>query len=383
MAYDTYQSRRKMDYSRESLININRALLEYRDTHGAYPRPARLDIPIDDMNYGWEYDISSINPATGTCEQGICRVSGRDVNGDGHHETILIGEIPINTINESNEIDLIKISDAYDAWEHKITYAVTEILTDPTTFGSFKGAIYVEDENGLSVLNEPGIAHFVLISHGMNGKGSYDKNGNKIPCATGLTTDPDGNPLPPTPPMSMLEADLQNCVHNNGVFVNGLYSLADNNKYFDDYVHVQAWASRRIWAINSDGSIYNTNIGNVGVNTHIPEQRLHVNGDIQAFTFYADPFNGASITDNFYCDADNDGIKDGDCGLCDSLGKNCMPPTILGGEMDRMKCPAGYAITKIENNQVYCDSVTVIPAASSCPKGIQAIKGDGTLVCVP
>ncbi len=385
--YDSYAKRQNMDRTIDSLAIINDAIIEYRNAHGFYPRPAPITLPYGHNDYGYEYDMGSINPSAGSCDQGICRITGnRDADGDGNLDTILIGEVPINTLNEANTFTNIPYVSALDAWEHKIKYVVTESLSSAssTSFSSFNGVLTIEDENGLNVLTEPDIGHYILISHGMNGKGAYDINGSPVEfCTTGLALDPDGNPLPPSPPMSMLEADLRNCdemTPGGNDFVAGLYSTAENNSYFDDYVFFQAWSARDIWqrTPNDDQSIYSTNIGKVGVQTSSPTNKLHVNGELWAETIYTDPGSTADFdTVGNICNGTDD------CGICDPLTPGlCMPPEVLAG--NRLKCPNGEAAKVIENNSIVCESLSVpIDTTTTCPNGIKRIRMDGTIECGP
>ena len=102
--YDSYMKRQNRDITIASLEIINAALMEYRDTHGFYPRPAKMNLAYGDPGYGEDFfDVDpTIDPAIGACAGGICRVAGKDAEGDGTPDNILIGEIPFETLNSAN-----------------------------------------------------------------------------------------------------------------------------------------------------------------------------------------------------------------------------------------------------------------------------------------
>jgi hypothetical protein len=61
-----------------------------------------------------------------------------------------------------------------DPWMRRLTYAVTEADTKDS---SADGGITIVDGNGNSVTSKPGIARYVVFSHGLDGSGAYTNAG--------------------------------------------------------------------------------------------------------------------------------------------------------------------------------------------------------------
>lgn len=397
VAYKSYTDRIDMVQTQSSLDLMTAALLEYRDNNGHYPLPARLDLGPNDIGYGEEYDNTLINPTPGSCESGICRVLGRDVDSNTVKENVLIGEVPFNTLNEENIYSTVTAHHTHDAWGQKIRYAITENLTAKVTFSSFQGAIYVYDENGNSVLVDDGVAHFFLASSGASGKGAYDKNGNiRKQCTSSFTTDEYGNPLPANPSFSQIEKDLENCDDHDAEFISGLFSSAEDSRdHFDDFVSFQAWSARDVWSYSpyDTSSIYNTNKGDVGVDNPNPQFKFDISnesGSTGAFTLRADSISvdpkGGDANSDYEITPDNCITANGeDCGLCEGENeKYCMPVEILTGNLTQMDCGPNHVVQKIGLNKVYCKPVIIsFPTGVDCSShgGIQEYYLSGKVVC--
>src|SRR5690606_18273347 len=67
--------------------------------------------------------------ANGYCENGLCRTPGMRAGS-----SILLGTVPYAALG-------LSIKDAHDGWGNKITYAVTEVLTQTSTFNDQLGTI--------------------------------------------------------------------------------------------------------------------------------------------------------------------------------------------------------------------------------------------------
>lgn len=314
---------------------------------GRYPCPARYDLPFTDINSGEEECLAI--PAVNTCANGLCYATGaRDANGDGDltNDNVIIGAFPYkmyySSIGEGTDFQLqenITIASVLDGWKHNLTYAVTEQLTVAATFDEAFGAIAVETEvPGDTVIDPAGGAHFVIVSHGFDGKGSYTNSGGQVAACAGAGF------------------DLENC-DGDALFINGLTSLQQGANYYDDYILFRIWQATDLWEANGN-DIFNTNPLNVGVNTDNPTEKLHVNGDLAVIATYSDE-------------------------LCDSGGADCFEARLLGGS--GMRCNPGELMTGIENNNVICAPVVNSGSllSTSCPPGqfIRGVTNLGNLVC--
>ena len=327
LAYTLYIGSQAKDNTIEAISETELAILEFQLDMRRYPCPANINLGPNDPNFGLEDCALAAPPPVG----------GRDVDEDGNPELVMIGGIPFRTLVQTVGADQggsYVEKYGFDGWNRKITYAVTQNLTNTETYDVSNGAIEIMDEMRISMLDEPGTAHFVLISHGRNGKGGYSRNGNRVDnCAVGLQRQQDidaGIFVPPD--------ETTNCQFTDATFLDGLRNDTDRD-YNDDIVKGSISLAPDIWVFGEDGvideagnlqrQIFNTNDGNVGIGIDTPQQSVHVSGDIQAFEVHAQS-------------------------LCDAFGTDCMNPEALGGELEDMQCPPGHVIQSIEQNRVNC-----------------------------
>ena len=386
---------------RETLDNIESvksAVALFHAAHDRYPCPARLDLPLGHADYGKEIDCSGSLPVTPGA--GVTRTTGRDadniVGGDG----ILIGGVPFVTlelspnefgVNETVKMDLSS-QQILDGWKNKLTYAVSENLVQTATFNADLGAISVEDEFGTvggrnpSLVDPPGSVHFVVLSHGDNGRGAYTQNGVLVgnPCTGGAVTLPP--PAPPGPPLSSgTTIEYENC-NNDDLFISALKNDVIGNSYNDDITGFEVFVSADLWEFapgtTFPGSIRNKNAGNVYIGTPavLPDPdnaRLNVAGKVKA-------------------------VQSISARLCSETGDDdCFEPGLIAGDgnhakdTDRpdptgkrgMSCSdSSEAMTGIQEGRPNCASPFASFGSSltdTCPGGkyMIGIKSNGTLDC--
>jgi type II secretory pathway pseudopilin PulG len=160
MASSTVESMKRGSTSKK-LDAIENALMAYRTAYNRLPCPADPAVASTSGSYGNE----SGSP-------GVC-TGGTATQLDATHN-IVEGAVPVNTLGLPKEF-------MYDAWGHKITYAVNQNVTS-TPAMSGEG---LSDQCGITVTDAGGGnrttgAVYVLVSYGQDGHGSYDQNGNRI-----------------------------------------------------------------------------------------------------------------------------------------------------------------------------------------------------------
>lgn len=276
-AYRQYRTEQVIFESKSAQGVIRAALKRYAIRHGHYPIPSPYNLKPGDTGFGREY-TGTIDtcPAAGTAMNTVCRsvIGTRDVPGtltDG----VLIGTIPFATLGLPSRYLL-------DGYRNKFTYAVTENLTATATFNDRNGALRVIKRDGALINAADGDkAHYVIVSHGVNGVGAYRLSGTQIAPCTGSGK------------------DRANC-NNDGTFnsnhdtigtdsttakFESYMSLVQNSDYFDDFLSYEHTTAGDIWNMNpSTADITSRNAGRVfvgGVVLTMPA-KLSVTGNVRA-----------------------------------------------------------------------------------------------------
>lgn len=286
-----------------------------------------------------------------------------DVNSDGVMDAGVRAETIMATFND------ITLKSVLDPYSFQMIYAVTGALTSKTTAHNSYGAIDITTEDGIGLVRPAGSAHYVIVAAGDNHMGAYNISGQgtnpntiPFPCTTGNQT-----------------VDELNC-DGNSTFIQGLRSVntstpAARAAYFDDSVWQSVINISSLWEfVDGSPDIFNLNIGNVGVGTGTPTERLQVVGNLRTETARQDL-------------------------ICDTGGSNCWNPDDLASptgttcNTTTYPVPAGRmrVVVGIKNGRVKCSSssaadpdydplypdpprVTPILGAPTCPAG-QFMKG--------
>jgi len=190
----------KVKTTQTRIKEINSALRQYANYNNKLPCAANRDLAPTDPNYG----------VAGTTAQ--CKAAWAGTISTGG---VRIGMVPTRTLNLPDEY-------GYDGWGSRLTYAVTEALTDTATYNVQSGAISIVDENGNSVIQPAGKGNFLVLSAGPDRKGAFN-----ISASPGDTR---------AIPCSGTGQDLENC-NDDATFVAAVRnSDATGGAFFDDYV---------------------------------------------------------------------------------------------------------------------------------------------------
>lgn len=400
-ALQEYSRKQDREHTKEAIDTVQAALNEFKSIHGRYPCPARRNIALNNPLSGRENCIA----ATG--------VPGRDANRDGTWDQVLIGAIPFRTLIDPDNNPLtqdgivdvpLTIDTVVDGWDRQLTYAVTRSMTNPNTYSEFNGAIDVVDENRRTVLQAPGTAHLVLISHGKNGHGAFTRDGvivsrcenNRLQSELGQKSqeyahlinnngyscvDQDclSEQIDPADfsdedrelfyqlqnsinglQQSINSNEIQNC-NNDATFLSGMYNESDDRSN-DDFIRFTNTTTSGLWRYIDNERIVNSNPGNVGIGINNPTDRLEISGDLMAANVFAEQ-------------------------ICDKGGQDCLTSDVLGGNAPLMQCPGrNQVVTSIENNRVNCVSAfSNSVGLRACQPGqfMTGVSSRTGVICIP
>lgn len=236
------------------LDQLDESLRDYYIVNGRLPCPAAIDTLPGASDFGVETACSS----------------GAAVAGTDHFNTanggVRMGMIPARTLGLNDKA-------ASDKYGSRIIYAVSESLTEKSTFGAALGAITIVDASNNDILDE---AAYALYSHGRDRNGSFAySNAALISACTAAAT-----------------LDKMNCEFDDGELRDAPYNRGDvTARYFDDLIRwapkyhlmAQETQSTALWAANGD-DIYSVGVNNdvsttkVGIGTPNPLVPLDVEG---------------------------------------------------------------------------------------------------------
>ncbi|MBU0799494.1 MAG: type II secretion system GspH family protein [Alphaproteobacteria bacterium] len=320
-----YNKRQANDHTIEAVNTSRSSIEEYIARQGGvYPCPAPLDAAPGDADYG------VANCATATI------VTGRD------GLQIAVGAIPITTVLPVLQNVKLSDNDTVDGWRRKLTYAVTVNLTNTLTYTDDGGAIAVVDEYDQNILDIPGTAHSIIISHGENGVGAFSREGGEVtPGACAVVS----TPVTPVPGVvTTIVDEIENC-DGDGRFLSGLRRTSSNS-YNDDYVQFMINRQSNLWEYVGPTQIANTNTGNVGFGVEEPEQKVHIDGDLRAIAVNAEE-------------------------LCTSSGANCFAVEKLAGT--GIVCAPGTALRGFDRGDSICDPIFTGTTYTPCAAGTVAV----------
>lgn len=321
-----------------------------------YPCPADPTLGPNDANFG-EEDCTGTNP-------NIAVAPVIDIDGDLAIDNVMIGALPFKELKLTPQ-------DALDGWNSKITYAVTDLLTDQTTYNPGYGLITI---NRAVTLTRPApgadltctgpadtttSVHFAILSHGESGNGAFTHEGTPVQAcpAAGATT------------------DEENC-NNDAVFTfpTCLENRNAGANFYDDMFLSdnlqETIAPTKIWDTGTNPQDIGSVVGYIGIGNDNPQFPVDVVGNIRATTDPSDPINKSGVTHA--------------TDYCDSAGSNCFRAESIAGNDPNMRCYGIRGMSGIGSNAAKCLNV-VLPSASatSCPAGqyIVSITSAGVITC--
>jgi type II secretory pathway pseudopilin PulG len=343
-AYASYQKKLAFEVTDDNIALVSTAMGAYRAMNGRYPCPASLTADRESPDYGREGDCSDTSIAPGSCEDGVCVKNSVRTNA-GVPIRVRVGAIPFRHLN-------VNENTAYDAYGQRLTYVLTEDLGDKDRFKMDGGGIGVIDNQvpPVSVIGTgpmENTAHFLILSHGANGKGAYLQTG-QLREACGQVTD---------------NLESINCQGPDEppIYRQALYSTSDTFNYSDDTISYFVRGEVTPWLVseNDRSDIYLKDLSpdaRVGVDTSaMLNDKVKVNSIARARTE----------------------LKT--MSLCDQAGNNCTYADLIAGDHVDMECPPGEYMVAIGQNRRECKPEIF----EKCPAGqvVRQLTTQGAIVC--
>jgi prepilin-type N-terminal cleavage/methylation domain-containing protein len=376
--YTTYIIHKKIADTKENISEVASAMAVFNVDN--YPCPSDRSLPFGDPNHGMDvctvpgFTLAGVPDCNTTgAEQGICKTPGaRDtlddadtIAGNGN-EFVLIGGIPTTWTDTSSEVKTIpgvNGTNILDGWDNKLTYAVSYTsVSSGDGFTRYKnGVIAVQDEFGNATAGTNRDAHFIVISHGPDGLGSFNENGFRRNC-------------------TIANADGESC-DGDSTFIQGLAQYQGTRRY-DDLSYVETDQSAGLWkgltdsATNPSNHMQTIPMGSVGVGLNpgvLPgigapggiAVTLDVNGTVKAETVRTQQ-------------------------ICLPDGSNCINAETLfdartTAGATRNDCPSGEVVISLGNGRVACGKVNVTNMGVNirCPAGrwVEQVLTNGRIIC--
>lgn len=367
--YTVYMEQKIITTTKDNQAAVYEALIQYKNKFAKYPCPASLTKPITDDAYGMSETCPVTGVAVGACVDGICAEQGPatiDVGGVVQTTRVLRGAVPFKTLALTED-------QAYDGYGRRLSFIVTERLTDQDLFDENHGGIQLIDANDVALTNSaPGAggAHFLIISGGSHAEGYYNHSGALVGTC------------------DVLRLEGQNCDQtSSAVYRISSRNAAGNNQDFDDFVVYNALREPVLWNYEdaAPNDIGDRTAGNVGIGME-PEtdRKLSVDGNIKV--------RGPDTMDTsgLYCEQTT-----GECFDPDELGtlnpcpasapymvgfdsghKRCIPvPTI--------KCPPGEVVTGFDSAGIRICDPLVIPPKNCAALSVPICSTNQTLPATP
>ncbi|MEZ5814274.1 MAG: type II secretion system protein [Alphaproteobacteria bacterium] len=366
------------------------AVDDYYFAFNRYPCPADPTLGPSDADYGMELrDFGGTEQCdTSAAALGPFTVdSKRDADGIGGVDPVYMGMLPFKTLG-------LTPKQALDAWNNKLTYAVSGLLTDENTYnGTYGGIELLENfvlRNPFALnpanLNVPdgvctdvallgvgmvppgqeynpvGNAHYAILSHGRDGNGAYYHINNPAPAKV----------------CDMAAVDAENCnniVNNEATFLYDTCqsSGADGGNRYDDLFVANNIMINSLpfanWNPGADQQDAGAPVGYYGINNNAPEAELDIVGNLRADLDPSDTDEMGRLHSYEYCDVS---------------GGNCMRPEAITGTKPDMRCNiANTAMKGVAKNQVRCSFTVNNLTPTACPSGqfVTGFTSSGGVCC--
>ncbi len=388
-AYGVYLETKKRQTTQSNLAQAVSRLQDFRTLQGRFPCPADITVPRADPNHGRESPCTLADAAStlssahatplafGNCLGGVCVERGRTTRPDPAtgaaipipvlEQRVIVGAIPFRALQMDEE-------DTIDGYGARYLYAVTQSMTDASTFNETRGVIAVVNEGNQTVVDPPGSVGFVILSPGRNSAGGFSREGALIQACPAAAQG--------------LESDNCNECLANGVcpatdatarYVSSFAQEQTGANFYDDVVNYYAAKEEPVWRrteeLDPDNIEDLSPDNSIGVGVLVPTPGLDITSSGAPESLRVNNLSGgggaaASLqTSN----------------LCDYSNNFCFNPMAIGGNNtlnvpgEGMKCPAGEYMIGIRNGGPECGPVPV--TCSGATPIMTGVNAQGQPIC--
>ncbi len=371
--YKLYLERVDREDTMVTQKQIDIALATFKNLRGRYPCPARYDAKPGDADYGMETECFGSTEAPGTCVNGICYESSVrqiDIGAGMIYPRIERGALPFASLGLSEDQSI-------DAYGGRFSYAVTELLTDKSTYRPLRGGISIVDGSGpppKSIIEPEGSAHYFVFSHGPDNIGAYNAQGELIHECNGPMFDNENCNTDGSNPQAIYRHALQSTEQvvtiDAGVVVPGS-PPAGVNTHYDDFVDFIGIGRQPTWEFAEDGDNEMTDT----INLHDAIDKKVIIGEDAVI----DPLY-PSVMVQVEGDAKVEGTRTAQ--VCSEDGI-CIESAVIGGEETdprHLACDTAGAPTAIANSRIVCGPITT---SAACPAGqiMYGVDDNGLPLC--
>lgn len=351
---------------------VQSAIEAYYNQYDRFPCPASLTRKIGDADYGREAvpdtAESCIPPglSPGKCEDGVC------LSPTGQ---VLHGAVPFVEI-KLNEDKIL------DAWDNKFSYVMgVDIGRRPSTAPApTSGSVPVMTTSGGGASVIPrGIRFALIISHGPNGRGAFNRDGINAEAFPNAGIGAMQAPCEPD-----IDLDSMNCSNSGTYLATGERgSLEGNQQYYDDRVVEIVRLPSDAWnPIEDNPKSVTTNMA-VGIGTREVGVKLRPNGQVLIEPGASWPTQhteriGLDVADSIRADR----LKMEE--VCDVVGENCFSSRVLAGS-GYIDCRTDQAaMTGISQSKANCSqNIKINGTPKNCPSKRVIGINNGVIICAP
>lgn len=388
--YNDHMRRVENDITAANLFAVKSALEAYYIKNNRYPCPASLNKKMGDTGYGEEAttDADSCIPSAltaGNCWQGVCMYEDTTTTPPPtllpDNRRIVHGGVPFAVLQMNEDR-------TYDGYGRRISYVLTAAMGRRAAGVNFPGAGAIKfetiDRTTDQIVPDTGSpAHVLVMSHGPNGLGAYNKEG----ISTDFMSDINTGLVTALCSRGLTSLDARNCDNRAStpfIVATSRGMNPNSDRYLDDRIMAitavpsSAWQQAAVEKEIMSSLMVGIGTNNVGVvinaNGKVP---LDADGIEKE-----DPYPSRIGLDvNGIIRADNTKTQQ----ICNADGTGCFSSSALAGIgiIDCTKEETGMA--GIYNSKGRCQIQLKInnPTAKTCASGSATGIIGGVIQCSP